>query len=286
VVAGLYLGWHSSTGAFSARSRLQSAAFWETLVFLVNAALFVLVGLSFHTFTTHARGPLGRLVLAALAVVATVVVVRLVWMMAFGRLARLSRRRRTAADQTGWRQRLILGWSGMRGAITLAALLAVPAVTTAGAPLAGRDDVVYLGFAVIIVTLVAQGMTLPALVRRLRLPEHPSVADAERQGRLELTRAALDYLGEACDAGELPVELADGLRAQYLARLQLLETTTDHAGLGDEVAATADAALAVHRELIAVQRRVLDDLRHQGRIGISTLRILEHDLDLEEARLR
>ena len=88
VTAGLYLGWHSSGGAFSARSRLQSAAFWETLVFLVNAALFVLVGLSFHTFSTQARGPVGRLVLTGVAVVSTVIVVRLAWMWAFGWLIR------------------------------------------------------------------------------------------------------------------------------------------------------------------------------------------------------
>ena len=92
VVAGLYLGWHSSGSAFSARSRLQSGAFWETLVFLVNAALFVLVGLSFHAFSVEARGPLGRLVLTGAAVVSTVVVVRLAWMWAFGWRIRLSRR--------------------------------------------------------------------------------------------------------------------------------------------------------------------------------------------------
>ena len=79
----------------------------------------------------------------------------------------------------------------MRGAITLAALLAVPTATKAGRPLAGRNDIIYLGFAVIIVTLVGQGMTLPALVRRLHLTEHPSVADAERQARLALTQPCL-----------------------------------------------------------------------------------------------
>ena len=88
VTAGLYLGWHRSEGAFSARSRLQSAAFWETLVFLINAALFVLVGLSFHTFSTQARGPVERLVLTGIAVVSTVIVLRLAWMWAFGALIR------------------------------------------------------------------------------------------------------------------------------------------------------------------------------------------------------
>ena len=285
VTAGLYLGWPGRGGGFSARSRLQSGAFWETLVFLVNAALFVLVGLSFHTFSTQARGPVGRLVLTGVAVVSAVIVVRLAWMLGFGWLVGLRRRGQAAAGQQGWRERLILGWSGMRGAITLAALLAVPAMTDAGHPLAGRDDIIYLGFAVIIATLVGQGMTLPALVRRLRLREHPSVADAERQARLELTTAVLDHLGEARVTGELPAELSDGLRAQYLARLRRLETMTGDDGLEEEAAATADADLALRRDLIALQRRTLSDLRQQGRIGVTTLRIIERDLDLEETRL-
>jgi CPA1 family monovalent cation:H+ antiporter len=285
VTAGLYLGWHSSS-AFSARSRLQSAAFWETLVFLINAALFVLVGLEFHTFTTEARGPLGRLAVTGVAVVSTVILVRLLWMWTSGWLIRPGRDSSGLATRRGWRERLILGWSGMRGAITLAALLAVPRLTKAGRPLAGRDDIIYLGFAVIIVTLVGQGMTLPSLVRRLGLREHPSVADAERQGRLELTRAALDYIGRACDTGNLPDELTDGLRAQYLARLHRLETATETEGLEDEVVATAGAELRLRRDLVTFQRRTLSDLRQQGRVGITTLRTIEHDLDLEEARLR
>ena len=95
VSAGLYLGWHSSSGAFSARSRLVSNAFWETLVFLINAALFTLVGLEFHTFRVEARGPLGRLVLTGVVVVAAVIMVRLAWMWGSGWIARVWRTARS-----------------------------------------------------------------------------------------------------------------------------------------------------------------------------------------------
>ncbi len=285
VTAGLYLGWHSSSGAFSARSRLQSNSFWETLVFLVNAALFVLVGLSFHAFSAQARGPLGRLVLTGLAVVSTVIVVRLVWMWAFGWLIRGRSKARGGAGHTEWRERLILGWSGMRGAITLAALVAVPKVTDAGRPLAGRNDIIYLGFAVIIVTLVGQGMTLPLLVRQLHLRESPSVADAERQARVALTQAALEHIGTATEREDLAGELTDGLRAQYLGRLYRLQTSTDDEDLEAEGVATAEAELAMRRDLITLQRQTLVALRDRGRIGVTTLRTIEHDLDLEEARL-
>jgi monovalent cation/hydrogen antiporter len=289
VAAGLYLGYHSGGSALSARSRLQSGAFWETLVFLINAALFVIVGLSFHTFTAQARGPVGTLVVTGIAVVAAVIVIRLVWMEATGWLTRMLRRARRqdehdAPDSAGWRQRLILGWAGMRGAITLAVLLAVPVTDRAGQPLAGRDDIIYLGFAVIIVTLVGQGMTLPLLVRRLGLAEHPSVAEAQRQARLELTEAALHRLQHTDGEGPIAQELIDGLRAQYLVRRDRLRSNDDADG-AEELADSASAERGLRRDLIAVQREALARLRREGRIGMSTARALEHDLDLEDARL-
>jgi Na+/H+ antiporter len=282
VTAGLYLGWHSGGSAFSARSRLQSAAFWETLVFLINAALFVVVGLSFHTFTAQARGPVGRLLLTGATVVVAVVAIRLLWMEGTGWLTRVLRPGQGASDQAAWRQRLILGWSGMRGAITLAVLLAVPKTTGAGHALAGRDDIVYVGFAVIIVTLVGQGMTLPLLVKRLGLTEHPAVADVERQARVRLTQAVLDHLESV--SGTVSPELLDGLRAQYLARRRRLDANDDP---DDELPAesAAGAEHAVRRELITVQRDALAELRRQGRVGMSTARGLERELDLEDARL-
>ncbi len=198
VAAGLYLGWHSGGSAFSARSRLQSQAFWETLVFLINAALFVIVGLSFHTFTAQARGPVGRLVVTGVAVVVAVIAIRLIWMEGTGWVTRLLRRappadEQDAPDQAGWRQRLVIGWAGMRGAITLAVLLAVPRTTDAGAPLAGRDDIIYLGFAVIIATLVEPGDDAAgARAAPAAQAEHPVGRRGRApRARLTMTRAVL-----------------------------------------------------------------------------------------------
>lgn len=278
VSAGLYLGWQRSGESVSAATRLQSAAFWRTLVFAINAALFVLVGLSFHTFTTQASGPLGRLVLTGVAVVALVIVTRLAWMEATGWLARRARPNRTRARNAGWRERAVLGWSGMRGAITLAALLAVPVTGHGGGPLAGRDEIVYLGFAVIIVSVIAQGLTLPVLVARLGLVEHPAVAELERRARLALTRAVLAHLDAADAARQGSPELIDGLRSQYLTRRRHLEQTGGPAGgvAGDR---------ALQHDLIVLQRAELSRLREAGEIGITTQRAIERELDLEEARV-
>ena len=159
----------------------------------------------------------------------------------------------------------------------------MPLTTRAGLPLRGRDDIIYLGFAVIIVTLVGQGMTLPLLVRRLGLTEHPAVAEAHRRGRLALAQAVLDRLQVADGDGVAP-EVIDGLRAQYLARRQRLETG-DESEFEQEAGDAAGAERALRHELIAAQRETLARLRHERRIGVTTARALEHDLDLEEARL-
>ena len=291
VTAGLYLGWHSS-GSFSAGARLQSAAFWDNLVFLVNAALFVFVGMSFHTFTASARGPVGRLLLAGLAVVGAVVVTRLVWISATGRLLRPLRR----PGSRGRAERVILGWSGMRGAVTLAAALAIPTMAAHGRPLAGRDDVIYLAYAVIIVTLVGQGLTLPLVVRVLGLREEAHVAETERQARLDLATAARAYLEELEAGGDLPADVYETLNVQLTARIRRLEEApaerppAESGGRAEPSGQAERSALAAERDvreqLLNIQRQLLLEMRSQRRIGSGVLRAIERDLDLEEARMR
>jgi CPA1 family monovalent cation:H+ antiporter len=280
VVAGLYFGWH---GSGNPASRLQAAAFREMLVFLIDSALFVLVGMSFHAFISRSHPPLMRLTVTAAMLIAAISIVRLGWIYVTGAIA--SRRRsRSPAGALTRAERLVVGWSGMRGAITLAALLAVPEVTAAGAPLAQREDLVYIGFVVILVTLIGQGLTLPLLVRRLRLTEHPAVADAEREARLRLTEVVLDRLDALAGASDAPAGLIRGLHAQYLSRRGRL--VPDETGAADMAAPDADPESTLRRELVALQRDTLADLRREGTIGVTAMRAIERDLDLEEHQLR
>jgi CPA1 family monovalent cation:H+ antiporter len=281
VTAGLFLGWQSS-GSVSAQSRLQSSVFWNMLVFLVNGVLFILVGLSFHTFTAQARGSAGRLLLGVAGVAAAVVLVRLVWV--FGTGWFLRPRGHGEHQHAGWRERLLLGWAGMRGALTLAAALAVPTVSNHGVPLAGRVDMIYLAFGVIGVTLVGQGMTLPLVARGLGMQEADSVAELERQTRLELARGALRRLDELREEGEVPEEVAEPLRHHYVARARELQLHTDASDDGLR-RRELEAYGEVRRELVAEQRRMLIQMRRRRQIGTTTLRAIERDLDLEEARL-
>jgi CPA1 family monovalent cation:H+ antiporter len=279
VVAGLYLGWHRS-GSLSAQTRLQATAFWDTLVFLLDAALFILVGLSLHSFSPANRGPVPTLLLAGAAVAGAVVLLRLVWMALMFLLLRPFRR--LGAGRQHPRDQVVIGWAGMRGAVTLAAVLAVPTTTTIGAPLRGRDDVIYLAFGVIFATLIGQGLTLQSVARHFNAGDNSASEENDRQARLELHRAALEHLeGEATARGN--DEVTAVMRAAYASRIRRLEGAGGSDG-GDAPALTNERDL--RRELIDVERRQLLTLRAERRISMVTLFEIERDLDLEEARLR
>lgn len=279
VAAGLYLGWNNS-GALSARSRLQSAVFWDVLAFLIEGALFILVGLSVHTFTARTRGPVGRLIVAAVLVVVAVIALRLAWMFAMSFFLRPIRRLRAPQQRA---EQIVLGWSGMRGAVTLAAVFAVPFATNAGVPLDGRDDVIYLAFAVILATLVGQGLTLPATVRRFGPPaDEDGETETEREARIEVLRAAADRVNDEIRAGAIPEELAASFRAEYDTRLRLLRAPGYDSEL-HEVAVTKERSF--RQELLAVQRHKLLELRAKRRLSPETVREIEREIDLDETRL-
>ena len=272
VTAGLYLGWFAHD-AFNADTRLSAASFWEVLVFGLNALLFLLLGLRFPAIVDDARagGTFGSLLIDGLAVAAVVVVVRLALVLLPG-----------AGTGDSLRERLAIGWSGMRGAISLAAALSVPATV------AGQADIVFVTVVVILVTLVGQGLSLPVLLKALRLQGERPWSPEEAIARLETAQSALDRLDE--------IEEEDGASAEQLRRMRELYRSRFRACQavlgGGEQDGAADVREARHRyadlrrELIGVERASLLDLRNGGHLRPEVQRLIQRDLDLEEARLR
>ncbi len=168
VTAGLYVGWRAPKLA-SPSTRLLGFSFWEVLVYLLNAVLFVLVGLQLHPILGGVTGHSAAVLLEQAALVSAVVIaVRVGWGFTVPYLIRaLDRRPSQVARQAGPRQRLVVGWSGMRGAVSLAAALALPLETRTGQAFPQRNLIIFVTFGVILATLVVQGLTLPALIRRL-----------------------------------------------------------------------------------------------------------------------
>ena len=206
VTYGLYQGWKSPRLFQNASTRLQTIAFWGVLVFLLEALLFILVGQQLPSILADIEEySVWEVLLYAALVYAAVVVVRFAWFFTtpyfhpvFDRLLH-SRYLRAP-----WQERLVMSWSGMRGAVSLAAALAVPLSTDAGDPFPGRDLIVFLTFSVILATLVLQGLTLGPLIAALRLEgDHEADKLAELRTRLKGARAALDRLEQLRDEGEI-----------------------------------------------------------------------------------
>jgi Na+/H+ antiporter len=268
VATSLYIGWFTHE-VFDAGTRLSAVAFWGVLDFAANAILFVLLGLQFPTLVNELRGSisLGNLVGSALVVTVAVVLVRMAGTMVAG----LGATRR---------ERVAVGWSGMRGAVSLAAALAIPTGVQ------GREEILFVTVVVILVTLVGQGLTFAPLLTLLRLDGERPWSPGEAIARLEAAQNALDRLDELEDEGA-PEELLRRMRELYRARFARCQAVIGGDGVPPPKHAEKRMRYSsVRLELIGVERASLIELRNAGRLEPGVLRAIQRDLDLEEARLR
>ena len=285
VTAGVWFGWHSHE-MFDADTRLSGLAFWQVLVFGLNATLFVLLGLQLEAIAESLSATEG--LLADVLVVGVVVIaVRLAWLLAPLLLGRALPARLRSGDGATPRERLAVGWSGMRGAISLAAALSLPAVLDSGAPFAQRELLIFVTVGVIVMTLVGQGLTLPPLLKLLGLDGEREWSPDEAIARLEAAQAALDRLDELEREERIGEERLRRMRELYRARFRRCMAIIG--GDGDEARAAAREPIErygeLRRELIGVERDAILGLRNEGRLRSDVLREIQRDLDLEEARL-
>jgi CPA1 family monovalent cation:H+ antiporter len=279
VTAGLYVGWHAPELA-SPSTRLLGFSFWEVLVYLLNAVLFVLVGLQLNLILTGVSGSSAVVLVGQAALVAAVVIgVRVGWGFTVPYLVRvLDRRPAQVARRVGARERLVAGWSGMRGAVSLAAALALPL------SFPQRNLIIFVTFGVILATLVLQGLTLPWLIRRLGVHRDDSEAQEELRGRLRATDAALARLEELAVEGWTRDDTVERMRGLYQFRRRRLKARAGY--LAED--GSQDRSLAYQRlvrELLEAQRREIVRLRNRGEISNEVMHRIERDLDLEDSRL-
>jgi CPA1 family monovalent cation:H+ antiporter len=272
VVAGLYAGYRSPR-SLDADIRLNAIAFWSVLVFGLEVTLFVLLGLQLPEIVdTLEQSPDGvsELLLPVVAIAVASIATRLAFVFAM---------RGDAGETAG--ERFAVGWSGMRGAVSLAAALAVPLSVE------GRPQIIFLTFALILVTLVGQGLSLPFVVRALRLEQPRRWSDEEAVARMEAAQSALDRIDEMEEEKRASEAQLGRLRDLYRARFRMCQAVL---GGEDPEAAAREQRIAdygeLRRELIGIERDELLELQGQGRLRDQTMRQIERDLDLEEARIR
>jgi Na+/H+ antiporter len=288
VTAGLYAGWRSHE-IFDADTRLNAQAFWRVLIFALNAILFVLVGLQFPEIlrAVGERFSVGEIVGYGLLVSAVVIVVRMVWQFLPSLLGRFSQRAGAWSPGEDWRENVLIGWSGMRGAVSLAAALSIPFTLDSGAPNTSRDLIIYLTVAVILVTLVGQGLTLPWVVRKLGLGKQQAWSPDEAVARLAAAQAALDRLEEveAMEQG-VPQNVIDRLRELYQARFARCVAALSGESDGMPIEDPLTGYRRLREDLIETERGALLGMRNDGRLKQDLFRRIQADLDLDEARLR
>jgi monovalent cation/hydrogen antiporter len=286
VTAGLYLGWHSHD-LFAAETRLNAQAFWEVLVFTLNVVLFILLGLQAPDMLERVgeQMTVGEIVGYGLLVSGVVIAVRIAWQFLPMSLERVVPKLGGLQTGDGWRERLLIGWSGMRGAVSLAAALSLPLTLEGGAAFPERDLILYLTVAVILVTLVGQGLTLPPLISALGLTHTSAWAPDEAVARLEAAQAALDRIDELeVEREDLHDDVIERLREIYRVRFQRCVQEMSGESASRALDDPASALRDTRRELIAVERRALLQLRDQGRVKPDVLRRIQRELDLDEAR--
>jgi len=283
VASGLFLT-RRSNQMFSPSVSIQIWSFWQSLTFVLNGLVFVLIGLQLPSILASIRGyKLSGLILDGAVFSLILIVLRLIWVFPGSWLANFARCRihhlREKPPQA--REVFVVGWTGMRGVLSLAAALALPAALRDGSPFPQRDFIVFLTFAVILVTLVLQGLTLTPLVRALHLHGPACPNCEEQEARRIVIEAAMSHLESIQEErSEVSDHIVEDILGHYRHRLASLDPTE----ADSEHVSHHFSFLEISREAARIERETAIRLRDEGRINDHVLRRIQRELDLNESR--
>ena len=291
VATGLYLG-RRGPKIVSAETRLQAAAMWEMLVFVLEGLIFILIGLELPNVLRALAGHTFSLLIGyTIALSAAMILVRVVWVFAGAYLPRyvdrlVARGKGKIEPYPSWREVLFVGWAGMRGGDSLVIALALPLATITGEAFPARDLIIFLTFTIILVTLVVQGLSLAKVIKLLKLQKpNEAVAEAEEAAaRLKLSKTGLTHLNRAAEQTSLPKTLVGKLRENYRHRIHRFEPDGSM-----REAENDDRYEEIYRqlrlEMIAAERAEVINLRDRSEISDDVMRRIQQDLDFEEVLL-
>jgi Na+/H+ antiporter len=284
VTVGIYMGWYTPE-LTTPETRLTGTAFWTILSFVLNAVLFTLVGLQLpRILDALGDRSIGELLGYAAVVSAAVILTRIAWVMLFARMVAMKDVRRGSREPLSPGSAGVVAWSGLRGAVSLAAALAIPLTTDAGTAFPHRDLIVFLTFAVILATLVLQGVTLPPVIRLLRVEADDAEERREdAKARIHAAEAALARLEELVDEDWVRPETVERLRGLYGFRR---DRFAERFGEGDgSIEEQSVAYQRLRRELLRAEEMAVLALRNEGVISGDVAHMLLRDIALEDVRL-
>lgn len=287
VTAGLYLSFRSAE-AFSHQSRIMAYAVWDVIIYVLNSLIFILIGLQLRDVISGIQNYSGsELIIYGLAISFAVIIIRFIWVMPAALLPKRIGKWVGSSEFFDPRNMVVFGWAGMRGVVSIAAALAIPLTLPSGDSFIHRNMIIYLTFCVILSTLVLLGLTLPWVIRKLKIKPHSIVAE-EYIVRSRIVSAAISHIEE--NMGTAPDELLNNIKSKYEVkynRLQRTELPANYFGQGKTLAGSVFNEFSkMQLDLISVERKEIQQLHLKGMASEEILRKIERELDLEETRLQ
>ncbi|GAB3506760.1 Na+/H+ antiporter [Spirosoma knui] len=281
----------------SYQSRIHTRAVWDTLIFIMNGLVFILIGLQLpgivadlHAYTTW------ELIYYSLAISAITIIVRILWVFLSAYYPSLLRpaakpkdvSRGEPDEEVNWKNVLIVAWTGTRGVVSLATALALPLTLPQGGVFPNRPLILFLAFSVIFVTLVLQGLSLPLLVRLLGVEPQDNTQQEERELQLKLANEVLCFIEQ-----DFPIELSPNLHRMLIRRYELLVTELTRAleatpaikPVAEESTFPLSQLMAAQLAISNFQQGLIVKMYREGEFSDEALRAAEQSLDLEKARL-
>ena len=287
VAAGLYISWNGLR-LISAATRLQGVFFWDFLVYLIEGLVFLITGLQIRAvISAIAAYSISSLAMAAAVVSVVVIAARFAWVYPSAHISRLIPVVRRRDPLPSWQWLFALGFTGIRGVVSLAAALAIPYVTADGSPFPDRDLILFLTFCVIFVTLVGEGLTLPWVTRALGLAhagrrERQEERNEEFRARKRALETAIHELDRLTTERQAPESVVRPIRVAQSDRLKLV----DHRNDGDaRHKKLVDLGDEIELSLINAERDFINNLYRDGELKDEQRRHIERELDLRDANL-
>ena len=285
VTAGLYLSWRSDE-IFNYETRIQAFGVWDTVIFILNGVVFVMIGLQLPMIIKDLDGfTLSQAIVFGLTISMLVIIVRMLWIFPATYLPRLLSKAVRKEKPPSWKAVVIVGWSGMRGVVSLAAALALPLFDSTNHPFPFRNVILFITFCVILMTLVVQGLTLPFLIKLFNIPDD-TPQDEEKNLRLHLAYAAIEFIEGNYAQEDATRDALHHIKTKYERQMDKINRrmlTADMSRHSEDVFREYNK-LQIH--MINFERRELKSLRRKNQYGDEVLRKVEYELDLEEATLK
>lgn len=287
VSAGLFLSFRSDE-AFSNQSRIMAYAVWDVITYILNSLIFILIGLQLRDvmmgITDYSTFDL---IIYGLIISFVVIIVRFIWVVPSAMLPRILSKRIRDKEAFDPRNMVVFGWAGMRGVVSMAAALALPLTLMNGNPFPHRNLIIYLSFCVILSTLVLLGLTLPWVIKKLKIQPHSIIAE-EYDVRSKIVSTAISHIEENLSLST--AELLQNIKSKYEVkynRLQKTDLPANYFGQGKVLPGNIFNDFSqMQIDLISIERQTIRQLHRAGNASEEILRKIERELDLEETRLQ